>query len=71
MPSVSEMSKSYTNNNHSTNSVNVQPGAFVIQTNATNADQLASELEPHIKRVFRWGMEDVLNSTMLEYPLGE
>lgn len=57
-----------TASNSSTSNVTVQPGAFVIQTNATNADQLASELEPHIKEIFRWEMNDVLTEVMIQNP---
>ncbi len=57
--------------NSSTNSVTVQPGALVIHTQATNADQLKDELTPHIKQLFHWGLEDAFREAASNFPYGE
>lgn len=58
-------------NQSNSSSVTISPGAFVINTAASDATSLASELEPHIRGIFEQQTSDWINATMLQFPLGE
>lgn len=50
---------------------NVEAGAIVINTAATDAEGIAKELEPHIKRIFDVKHEEKIGAALLMYPQAE
>lgn len=58
-------SRSTTNNN--TSQVTISPGAFVINSQATDAESLARDLEPHINNMFRSHTDNLVGTALLQY----
>ncbi len=58
-------SRSTTNNN--TSQVTISPGAFVINSQATDAESLARDLEPHINNMFRGHTDTIIGTALLQY----
>lgn len=59
--------QSNTTNVTSTRSIVVEPGAFQIQTQAQDAEALALELEPAMRRVFDEALDDQLTETNISF----
>lgn len=64
MPSLQDIQRQMQQN--ITSNVNVQSGAVVVHTNAQNADQLATELSPHIQGIFRREFQSTLHGIQIE-----
>jgi len=58
---------STTNNISMQASMTISPGGIVVNTQATDAEQLAQELEPHIRQQFDNSLQGLLTETDIAF----